>query len=95
MSENDNTDLKDIAQGYLRAYCAEGVAALKLLAGVPDWQGLARRELERRATLLVQFLDDDLLRSIAAGEIDIPALCREIVAREESLRGNGSEEENG
>ncbi len=68
--------VKDILRGFGRG----NEAALVALQNVDDWQRIARAELERRATAIVQALDDDTLRAIAAGEIDLPALCREVAA---------------
>ena len=36
---------------------------------VQDWQRIARQELERRATSIVQALDDATLEAIAAGTL--------------------------
>ncbi|WP_262191525.1 hypothetical protein [Pseudomonas aeruginosa] len=38
---------------------------------VQDWQRIARQELERRATSIVQALDDAILEAIAAGTLDM------------------------
>ena len=42
---------------------------------VQDWQRIARQELERRATSIVQALDDATLEAIAAGTLDMRATC--------------------
>lgn len=49
------------------------------LMDVEDWQRIARQELERRATSIVQALDDATLEAIAAGEIDMRAMCRQVL----------------
>lgn len=41
---------------------------------VQDWQRIARQELERRATSIVQALDDATLEAIAAGTLDMLAM---------------------
>lgn len=45
---------------------------------VQDWQRIARQELERRATSIVQALDDATLEAIAAGTLDMRAMCRKV-----------------
>ncbi len=40
------------------------------LSHADDWQRLALREQERRATNLVQLLDDETLAAIAEGRLD-------------------------
>ena len=66
---------KDVLRGYGRA----NEAALVSLLEVQDWQRIARQELERRATSIVQALDDATLESIAAGDIDMQALCQQLI----------------
>lgn len=53
-------------------------AALASLMDVQDWQRIARQELERRATSIVQALDDATLEAIAAGTLDMRAMCRQV-----------------
>lgn len=48
------------------------------LMDVQDWQRIARQELERRATSIVQALDDATLEAIAAGTLDMRAMCRQV-----------------
>lgn len=66
---------KDILRGYGRA----NEAGLVSLLEVQDWQRIARQELERRATSIVQSLDDATLESIASGDIDMQALCQQLI----------------
>ena len=40
------------------------------------WSGI--KELERRATSIVQALDDATLEAIAAGMLDMRAMCRQV-----------------
>jgi len=65
----------------LRGFGRRNEAALEDLAEFPEWQRIAQTELERRATSIVQALDDEALRAIAVGDIDFSQLCRE-AARE-------------
>jgi hypothetical protein len=56
---------KDTLLGFGRAN-ARGLAAL---LEVTDWQRIARLEIERRTTRVIQALDDDALHAIAAGTL--------------------------
>jgi hypothetical protein len=73
--------LQEAVLDFLRGYGRSNTAALEGLAVLPNWRGIAQAELERRATSIVQALDDETLRAIAAGELDFNQLCRE-AARE-------------
>ena len=66
--------LSEVLRGYGRA--AE--AALASLLEVSDWERIARQELERRATRIVQSLDDGTLEAIASGSLDVRAVCRQV-----------------
>jgi len=55
--------LSEVLRGYGRA----DETALASLLEVSDWERIARQELERRATSIVQALDDATLEAIAAG----------------------------
>lgn len=81
MANQAESAVMDLLRGFGRG----NEAVLDQLAGVPDWPRLARAELERRATIIVQSLDDDTLRAIADGAIDFSELCRQ-VASERSLK---------
>ncbi|WP_434038796.1 hypothetical protein ACIRUF_00070 (plasmid) [Pseudomonas aeruginosa] len=62
----------------LRGYGRANESALASLLGVSDWQRIARQELERRATSIVQMLDDESLEAIASGTLDMQATCRQV-----------------
>ena len=64
---------KDILRGYGEA----DQAALASLVEVQNWQQIARQELERRATSIVQVLDVDALEAIASGAMDMRAVCQQ------------------
>lgn len=68
--------LKDVLRGFGRS----DQAALQRLSMFDDWQRVAAAELERRATQLVEALDEETLRAIAAGDIDFQAVCRDVAA---------------
>ena len=62
----------------LRGYGRADEAALASLLEVSDWERIARQELERRATRIVQSLDDGTLEAIASGSLDVRAVCRQV-----------------
>jgi hypothetical protein len=74
--------LKDLLRGFARS---SNHAALERMSLYDDWARIAAAELERRATHIVEMLDEDTLRAMAAGEIDFQSACREI-ARENSAQ---------
>ncbi|WP_154717521.1 hypothetical protein [Sterolibacterium denitrificans] len=66
--------LSEVLRGYGRA----DETALASLLEVGDWERIARQELERRATRIVQSLDDGTLEAIASGSLDVRAVCRQV-----------------
>ena len=66
--------LSEVLRGYGRAE----ETALASLLEVSDWERIARQELERRATRIVQSLDDGTLEAIASGSLDVRAVCRQV-----------------
>ncbi|WP_276488589.1 hypothetical protein [Ectopseudomonas mendocina] len=62
----------------LRGYGRVDETALASLLEVSDWERIARQELERRATRIVQSLDDGTLEAIASGLLDVRAVCRQV-----------------
>lgn len=66
--------LSEVLRGYGRA----DETALASLLEVSDWERIARQELERRATRIVQSLDDGTLEAIASGSLDVRAMCRQV-----------------
>lgn len=77
-----NETVEDVVRGYGKANAA-GLAALM---AVEDWQRIARQEIERRATGIVQVLENATLRGIAAGEIDMRAVCRQVLEEQGRAR---------
>ena len=70
------SQIKDFLRGHLRA----APTAAEDLLRFADWRRVAAQELEARATRIVQALDDDALKAIASGEIDLPEVVREVAA---------------
>ena len=66
--------LSEVLRGYGRA----DESALASLLEVSDWERIARQELERRATRILQSLDDGTLEAIASGLLDVRAVCRQV-----------------
>lgn len=66
--------LSEVLRGYGRA----DESALASLLEVSDWERIARQELERRATRILQSLDDGTLEAIASGSLDVRAVCRQV-----------------
>ena len=66
--------LSEVLRGYGRA----DETALASLLEVSDWERIARQELERRTTRIVQSLDDGTLEAIASGSLDVRAVCLQV-----------------
>lgn len=77
----------DATKEVLRGYGRTNEAALVSLLDVQEWQRIARQELERRATRIVQALDDEALNAIASGALDMRALCQEAAAEVQEAAG--------
>lgn len=80
------TPTTETAKEVLRGYGRANEAALASLMDVQDWQRIARQELERRATSIVQVLDDETLEAIAVGSLDMRAMCRQVAAELEQVK---------
>ncbi len=62
----------------LRGYGRTDKAALATLLDVSDWQRIARQELDHRATRVIQSMDQETLKAIATGVLDVGAICRQV-----------------
>lgn len=82
MTKPTTETAKEVLRGYGRA----DEAALASLMDEQDWQRIARHELERRATSIVQVLDDETLEAIAVGSLDMRAMCRQVAAELEQVK---------
>jgi|LNFM01.1.fsa_nt_gb hypothetical protein len=71
-----NTMEKEVSE-VLGGYAKANPESLLRMAESNDWRALAVWEATRRAARLLELFDDQTLKSIAAGEIDMQALCRE------------------
>ncbi len=72
------TTTTEALSAVLRGYGRADETALASLLEVSDWERIARQELERRATRIVQSLDDGTLEAIASGSLDVRAVCRQV-----------------
>ena len=55
-------------------------AALTQLLSIEDWHATAQRELERRAYLVFNTFNDDVMLAIARGEINPCRAIEEVLA---------------
>ena len=74
MAEEHRVHLKQILRGYSRG----DILQLATLASIENWSAVAAEELQRRATRVVQVLDESTLAAIASGDLDVVAVCREL-----------------
>jgi len=70
--------IKDYFRGMKRVHAEH----LPRLAEFDDWSRLARREIEKRATRIVEMFDDELLAAVADGSLDVTAAIREVMREE-------------
>lgn len=82
METQDPRELAEQIKDYLRGMKRVRADHLPRLADFDNWQELARREVERRATHIIQMLDDAQLAAIVAGKINVPAAIRDVMAEE-------------
>ncbi|MBT2746182.1 MULTISPECIES: hypothetical protein [unclassified Lysobacter] len=74
---NDQTQaLKDYIGGMKR----HNRAALMQLRGIHNWHAAAQHELERRAYLVLNTFNDDLMLAIANGEVNVQQAIDEVLA---------------
>lgn len=66
--------LPEVLLGYGRA---DGTVLASLLK-VSDWERTTSQRLERRATRIVQSLNDGTLEAIVSGSLDVRAVCRQV-----------------
>jgi hypothetical protein len=76
MPDLKGDQLKEVLRGYSRG----DILRLDTLASIENWPVVAADELQRRATRVVQVLDDATLTSIASGDLDVVAVCQELCA---------------
>lgn len=63
---------------YLAGYVRNRPENLEQVLHYPDWQRMARLELDRRATRLLELFSEDELRAIAQGDVSLPDLVRNL-----------------
>lgn len=78
-SKNTYTETEQL-KDYFRGMKQARPEVLVQLQLVPRWHELAERELERRATLIVQSFDSSLLTAIAIGEVNVHKAIADVLA---------------
>lgn len=63
---------------YLAGFVKNSPDNMELVLQYPDWQRMARLELDRRATRLLELFSDAELRAIAEGGVSLPDLARKL-----------------
>ena len=69
-----------ILKDYLGGMKRGNSTALEQLTALTDWSGIAQREIERRANLVLQMFPNEVIHAIAKGEIDVPSVIGEVLA---------------
>ena len=75
MADDQREALKEILRGYGR----QDATMLSNLQQVENWQAIAVQEQNRRATRIVEALDEATLSAIADGSFDMAAACRDVL----------------
>ena len=79
----DTDDIRTGMKDFLRGFARGNDRGLAALLEVNDWQRIARQEVERRTTHIIEALDDDTVQAIAAGTLDLRAVLAELAADRE------------
>lgn len=75
---DDATLIEQNLTDYLSGYTRKNPAARAHVIAYPDWQRMARVELDRRASSLLSVLPEEELRAIADGQVNLPELARKL-----------------
>lgn len=70
---------------YLRGYGRQNISALESLAQFGMWGVVAQCELLARASRFIKILDENELRAVAGGEVNLVDLANRVAAE---LKGN-------
>ncbi|GHU08186.1 hypothetical protein FACS1894158_17270 [Betaproteobacteria bacterium] len=65
---------------YLGGYTRRSPANRAHIINYPDWQRMARQELDRQAAQFLEGLPDEELQAIALGQLSLPDLARRLPA---------------
>ena len=77
-----NTQLRIVDAGQevvLRGYGSHDAKALADLLRVENWREIAAEEQRRRATRIIEALDEATLSDIANGKIDMAVACQTVL----------------
>ncbi len=72
-------DAKATLTNLLTGYGRGDPARLEQLATYPNWQARAAAEMERRAAAFLEGLDTDTVAAIAAGEVDLAEVAKDVL----------------
>ena len=76
----DTDDIRAATKDTLLGFGRANGSGLAALLEVADGQRIARIEIERRTTRIIETFDDDALHAIVAGTRDVHTLLGEVVA---------------
>jgi molecular chaperone GrpE (heat shock protein) len=79
METQETQELAEQVKDFLRGMKRVRADDMPRLAEFDNWRELARREIERRATRVIEMFDDSILAAIAKGDLDLPAAIREVM----------------
>ena len=74
------TPIEQSLTEYLGGYTRNNPASRAHVIGYPDWQRMAKLELDRRAASLLLVLPDEELRAVAEDQVSLPDLARSLPA---------------
>lgn len=74
------TAIEQSLADYLGGYTRNSPANREHVINYPDWQRMARLELDRRASRLLSVLPEEELQAIAEGRVSLPDLARRLPA---------------
>lgn len=76
--EHDMTTIEKSLSDYLGGYTRSTPAARDHLINYPDWQRMAKIELDRRASSLLSLLPEAELTAIATGQVNLQELVKSL-----------------
>lgn len=73
-----NAEIEERLAHYLAGYVRNKPENLAQVLNYPDWPRMAKLELDRRATRLLELLSEQELRAIAQGDVSLPDVVRNL-----------------
>jgi hypothetical protein len=74
--EQPKTPIEQGLTAYLGGYTRNNPTVRAHIIDYPDWQRMARLELDRRAARLLEGLPDEEVRAVAEGQVSLPDLVK-------------------